>query len=87
VRAWNIVEQTATEKFPKSTRLMSVGRLVDLVGLNHDLRSLAVRLAKLRNQVVHAQIVPSSEAARDFVAASWKLASAVRRELGDPDPT
>jgi hypothetical protein len=89
VQAWAVVEGTAHQAFPSTQHPFSTRRIVDLISsqIEADLGSLAARLGRLRNDVVHGTAMPTTDEALDYVNAAWRLASAIdasrRKRDGD----
>jgi hypothetical protein len=87
VRAWNVVEDVVGRGFgygPGRLRytVPAAARSLQMQGrLSDEVVGLAERLTRLRSQVVHGQTIPSTDAARDFVEAAWRLAVALKQTL------
>lgn len=87
VRAWQVVENTATQVFRAEGLTLHGGRHMSVVNIVRELRAeglvsddvvaLAGRLTRLRIQVVYLGTIPNAESARDFVEAAWRLAVAL----------
>ncbi|MFI5839006.1 DUF4145 domain-containing protein [Catenuloplanes sp. NPDC051500] len=82
MRAWNLVEAGTTRLAGATGRLGTMAELRALTGsgeISMDLYELARQLRDLRNRVAHGQAVPTAAEAREFVGASWRLATELAR--------
>jgi hypothetical protein len=81
VRAWNLIEYLVARTgapvgTPPSAALRTLG-LAELV--SGDVVALGQRLGRLRNEVVHGSVIPDRDSARDFVEATWRLATVLEK--------
>jgi hypothetical protein len=86
VRAWNLVEARTAELVPNSSNptstRMHLKMLSGLRIISSDLYQLGRQLSDLRNRVVHGDVMPTKDDAKEFVNAAWRLTS----ELSRADP-
>jgi len=82
VRAWNLVEQVAKQTAEQDEMLYTARAIARRLGqrgaISDDLVGVADKLWRLRSRIVHGNVVPTEEAAREFVTAAWRLATGLR---------